>query len=300
MEYHRRPSLIGPLILITIGVLFLLANLGMLPLTFWEIAARFWPLVLILIGLEIILGRRSLIGSLIVVVLWLALIAGVVWLSFAGGGILPAAATTSEQLTQPLSGIQSASIDLNIGISRVNINALNPNATDLMQGTFHHAEGSQIVKTYNVAGSEGRLALSEQGTAWTFWSGASSRWDIALNPQVPLTLRVNGGAGNANLDLSALNVTALTIDAGVGSLNITTPKAGATVMSVNGGVGSTRITIPPGVAARIAVNGGLGGTHVDEARFPKFDNAYQSADYASAVNKLTIDVNGGVGKIDIQ
>lgn len=300
MEYHRRPSLMGPLILITIGVLFLLANLGMLPLTFWEIAYRFWPLILILVGLEIIFGRRSMIGALIVVVLWLALIGGVVWLSFAGGGILPTTAAVTEPIAQPLGDIKSASVDLNIGFATTNVTALGADATDLMKGSFAHGESVRIVKTYNTAGSEGRLELRGEGADFMVFDSRNSRWDIGLNPNVPIALSVNGGVGSVNLDLSALNVTALNVAAGVGTVVATTPKSGAATMRVNGGVGSATITIPDGVAARIRVSGGLGGVRVNESRFPKFGDTYQSADYATASNKIDIAIDGGVGSIDIR
>ena len=295
---QRRPSLAGPLILITIGVLFLLANLGMLPLTFWEIAARFWPLILILVGLEIIIGRRSMIGALIVVALWLALVGGVIYLSFAGGGILPTPAAVTDQLSQPLGDVKSASVDMEIGAARTTVTALAPDSTDLMKGTFSHADGTRIEKTYNVNGTEGQLTLKE-GANFMYFAGSIDRWDVALSPQIPLALRVNDGVGHGRFDLAALKVTLLSIDAGLGNIDVTTPKTGNTSVRINGGVGSVSITIPDGVAASIRVNGGLGGTRVNESRFPKFGDVYQSTDYAAAANKIDIQIDGGVGSISI-
>ena len=300
MEYRHR-GVVGPLILITIGVLFLLANMGMLPLSFWEIGFRFWPLILILIGLEILIGRRSALGALAIVVLWVALVGGVLWLAFAqGGGILPSAVGTSEQLSQPLQDIKSATVNLNIGFSNTTLNSLGSDSGDLMKGTFRHAEGTRVVKSYQVVGNDGRLGLKEEGTNFILGGSSVSRWELGLNPAVPIVLNVNGGIGTATLDLSALNVTSLSIDTGIGSLNVTTPKTGAVTMRLNGGVGSATVTIPQGVAARIRVDGGLGGIHVDQARFPKIGDTYQSADYASATNKMDIEVDGGVGSINIR
>jgi predicted membrane protein len=127
-----------------------------------------------------------------------------------------------------------------------------------------------------------------------------SRWDVGLSSQIPIALRVNGGVGNGNLDLSALNIPSLNIDTGVGSLKITTPKTGVTTMRVNGGVGSATIIIPPGVAARIHVNGGLGSTNVDQTRFPKAGDIYQSANYTTAESKIDIDIDGGVGSVNVR
>jgi len=58
MSAHRRPYL-GAIILITLGVLFLLGNLGIAD--FGTIISTYWPLILILIGIRIFFryGRSS-------------------------------------------------------------------------------------------------------------------------------------------------------------------------------------------------------------------------------------------------
>ena len=298
---HRRPSLIGPLILITIGILFLLANLGYLPMSFWEIAYRFWPLILILIGLEIIIGRHSIIGGLLILVLWFALIAGVLWLSVAQGGTFLSVAAITDPINQPLGDIESATIDLNIGVATANVTALGTDTADLMKGTFRHSSTLPAVKMYDVVGTEGRLALRESGVSPGIPFGPSdARWDIALNPNVPIALRINGGVGRADLDLTALTITALNVDAGVGTVYVAAPKSGSMTMRLNGGVGNLRVTIAEGVAARVRVNKGIGSMRVDEMRFPKSGNVYQSADFATAPNKIDIQVDGGVGNVEIR
>jgi hypothetical protein len=298
---HRRPSLIGPLILITIGVLFLLANLGYLPLSFWEIAYRYWPLILILIGLEIIIGRHSLIGGLVVLVLWFALIAGVLWLSAAQGGTFASTAALADPIHQPLDDIKSATIDLNIGVAAAKVTALGTDTADLIKGTFRHTDGVQAVKTYAVVGGDGRLTLRASGTApWLTFGAGEARWDLALNPTIPIALRINGGVGRADFDLSALTITTVNVDTGVGTVHINAPQSGSVMMQLNGGVGNLRVTIPSGVAARVRVDKGIGSMRVDETRFPKSGNGYQSAEFAGATNKMDIQVDGGVGQIEIR
>ena len=72
-QYRRAPSLIWPLVLITLGVLFLLQNLGYLPWAFWSVAWRFWPVILILVGIQLFFGRRAWVAAgLVVVVLVLS------------------------------------------------------------------------------------------------------------------------------------------------------------------------------------------------------------------------------------
>ncbi len=297
---HRRPSVIGPLILITLGVLFLLANFNLLPFSIWEVALRFWPLILILVGLEIIFGRRSGLGALIVIVLWVALVSGIVWLAFTQGELFAGrAAAITESLTEPLGDIQSATLELHRGVAAVTITALNADTNDLLRGTFGHNSQTRVRKDYSVAGNQARLVLSEETLGWMPFMFGESWWNLALTPNLPLSIKVESGVGRATLDLSALKITALDVEGGVGSVDVVAPKTGATIR-IKGGVGNARITIPEGVAAQIRADKGVGNIRVNETRFAKSGNTYASANYASAEAKIEIFVDGGVGGIEVR
>jgi len=51
---ERRPGYVGPLLLISIGLILLFSKLGMLPSEIWGSLWRFWPVILILVGIEIL------------------------------------------------------------------------------------------------------------------------------------------------------------------------------------------------------------------------------------------------------
>ena len=52
-----RTRSLGPVILIVLGCLFLLSNLGVLP-RLGPLFARWWPLILIVVGTLLLLRRR--------------------------------------------------------------------------------------------------------------------------------------------------------------------------------------------------------------------------------------------------
>jgi hypothetical protein len=60
------------------------------------------------------------------------------------------------------------------------------------------------------------------------------------------------------------------------------------------------VRVPSGVAARIRASGGLADIRVDRDRFPRAGGVYQSADYDTAANKVDIDVEAGVGSVNIR
>jgi hypothetical protein len=56
-ERRHRRGFVGPLILIALGLVFLLDNLGLLGRDVWHLLGQFWPLVLIAVGLEQLIGH---------------------------------------------------------------------------------------------------------------------------------------------------------------------------------------------------------------------------------------------------
>ena len=97
---HRRVSLVGPVILIGLGVVFLLNNMGVLAWSVWDVIFRLWPVLLIAVGLEIILSRLSPWGSLLALALTVIIIAGALWLL--GPDMRTAQAVAGEEVNHRL------------------------------------------------------------------------------------------------------------------------------------------------------------------------------------------------------
>ena len=69
---------------------------------------------------------------------------------------------------------------------------------------------------------------------------------------------------------------------------------------MNGGAASVHVEIPDGVAAQIRVRGGLSTFNIDQTRFPLVsDGLYRSADYATAQNRVDLDIETGLTSIEI-
>ena len=75
---HHHGNPVGAVILIGIGILFLLNNFGIVSWNVWEYIIRFWPVILILIGLQILLGK-SYASRIVIVILTIAIVALILW-----------------------------------------------------------------------------------------------------------------------------------------------------------------------------------------------------------------------------
>jgi hypothetical protein len=145
---------------------------------------------------------------------------------------------------------------------------------------------------------EVKLRTSQQPWAW--WPGESLDWDIRLNRDIPLNLKIDSGASASILDLSDLKVTDLDIDTGASSTELTLPaNAGNTHVDIDTGASSLKVNIPSGVAASIRIKSGIASVNVN-SRFPRLDGGlYQSTDYSTAANRVDMTIDAGVGSIEV-
>jgi hypothetical protein len=116
-----------------------------------------------------------------------------------------------------------------------------------------------------------------------------------------MALKLETGASESILDLSELLVTELNLQSGASSTELTLP-AGAvyTRAKISGGAASFKVRVPSGVAARIQYSGGIASLDVDELRFPRSGDGFQSPDFATAKNKVELNIEVGAASVEVR
>ena len=66
-KYKNRRSFFGPILLITIGLIFLGNNLGLIPGEGWELIWRLWPVLLIIGGLNDLVRREGVAWPMLLI-----------------------------------------------------------------------------------------------------------------------------------------------------------------------------------------------------------------------------------------
>jgi hypothetical protein len=100
--HYRGGSVVGPVLLIGLGVVLLLQQTGYLTWSLWDIVSRLWPVLIIAVGADILIGHRSFVGGLIALVVVLALLAGGLLLLGRGPETTPSAALEGERWSAPM------------------------------------------------------------------------------------------------------------------------------------------------------------------------------------------------------
>ena len=261
-----RGGLFWGIVLIILAVFLLASQQGWLQ---GNIFGYFWPVIIVLCGIWLLVGAFS---------------------KGRPGG-------EGKNVSIPLQNARSARIKLDHAAGRLNVHG-GVASTDLLSGVF----GMEVDTTSRLDGDQLQVKLRNSPQFWAWVPGESMNWDIQLNKDIPLNLKVDSGASATTLDLTDLKVVDLDVDTGASSTEISLPaNAGKTHVDIDSGAASVNIHIPTGVAARIRVKTGMAAVNVDPTRFPRQDGGlYQSADYATATNSADITIDTGVGSVDIR
>jgi len=283
--------------LLFLGVVFLLQTLNVLPWGLWETLWRFWPVLIIIIGLGILLRHYNVwLVSLVVVAILGACLGIAIWQysSSPPPGI--------ESYSKPLGDMERAQIVVDFTAGSITIGSLPPGSPNFVEADSEARDsgGSMNVDFYQ-QDSEGRLYLSTQRVNPPFWGGDAIRWEISFTRNIPLTLNIKSAASTIELSLSELRVTELQLDIDAGNCKVTMPSStGTTHAYIKSDVANIEINVPDGVAAKIWLDADLSVSDVDESRFPKQGDYYISDNFETAQNWIYLEIESDVGRVQVK
>ncbi len=298
---RQSPNLVWPLVLIGLGILLLLQNFGLLAPEVWGALVPLWPVLLVVLGLDMLIGRRSWWGAPLVTVCGGLLIAAALTWAALRASTLPEGGTRA--LIQTPLGAQSARVRLNVTVGELEVSALG-DSLSLLEGQVVLGAGDAVWQNYTLHDGEGQLELAQQRNALLApflarRAADAARWNIQLTPRLPLALNIHTGAGRANLDLSALNLSTLDLKTGLGETQVAFPAAGARLATLQSGLGEVTLTLPADLPARLTVTSGLANVHIP-ARFARQGKVYTTAGFVAAGRYLDLELNASLGAVTVK
>jgi len=242
-----------------------------------------------------------------------------------------------ETFTEPLDGIQRASIevDFSLGVAHLSGGAGDGLLVDAdlsyvgdMQFEIETDEGSKSIKLSQRNPSD-VIAPIQQGFR-AMANNEKLNWTVKLAESIPLDLKIHAGLGEAHVDLTGLTLDTLDVRGGVGELALTLPAQDEQlVMRLHGGVGELTVTVPENSSSSLTIEGGVGQTNIrvpenapvsvrvkmglghvqvadsfeKEQKREDFiggDAIWQTAGYDLAERRVDIVYNGGVGELRVE
>ena len=299
-----RREYVGAALLTALGCILIAINLGFLAMNVWEVVVRLWPLFLIAAGISLIFDRRWLrgFGSVIGVGLVLAILSGSVALvnsgiqTRVGQGGLP---TDGQAVNQPLNGATSANLHIEPVTGILNISALSESSA-LVSGSVSPAGDDNLIQSGQMDGRTANYTLRSDGATIGYGPTGNQwkQWDLRLAPDLPMALAVKMAVGEANLDISGMQVADLIIDMAVGATSLILPRDMSIIVKVSHAVGALTIVVPPGTAIRIIHHGAL-STVTMPSGYTHNGSDYNSPNYDSTTRRIDLYVSQAIGTLSL-
>jgi hypothetical protein len=307
----RRVSLVFPILLIAIGGLFLYENSHPY-FSPWAVLSRYWPLILIFVGLGKIWDnvRRSKdpnapsdfpTGSTIGILIFVLILGAVVWKgrTFARHRDFSSSNSRISHTSQTidLQGAQTVSATINMGAGSLTIGK--SDTPHLLDASFEFFDDFRTPRVdYHVDGKRGDLEISENhGDFHVIAPNDNTRWNLRFGDSAPLSLDINQGAGEGDLHLGGLPVTNLKMNLGAGraEVDLTGDRKKDLNAEINGGVGEAVIHLPKNVGVVATASGVIGA--VDATGLKHADGEYTNESYGKSPATIHLRVAGAIGRI---
>jgi HSP20 family molecular chaperone IbpA len=216
------------------------------------------------------------------------------------GGAYALSETTSGDLAEryvaTLAGAERADINIDFGAGSLVIESLPEGSPDLIDASYFGRRGKTNIRR---SGDTAIVDIDMDGQNF-FRTIHNARWELALSTVPQITLDLDGGAAEMEVDLRGLRVTDLDVSVGAADVRIVLPETGILKADVRGGAADINITVPDGVAARITNNSSLSSVNIDTSRFPKFGKVYESLNFDEADNRVILHINVGAADVTVR
>jgi predicted membrane protein len=326
-QRHTGQGIVWAVFLIFLGVLLMLNTSGVVPWGIWTSVWRFWPLLLILGGIQILFGEY-LWGRIVVGLIALLLFAGIIFLILLAQNIgwakriVPFGSDTflnlvTTQVGGPIHDTLTVANSeypraekqhLSVKTNEADFHIIGQSSGEnyLVVTTNHYKNFGQAKLTSSLRDGVIFMNLEEQkNTALQILGTQHPLYEIVMGDQTyPTTLDLTLGAARGDVDARALTLDALTANVGAGELNVTLGKRYGKnpTLDIDLGTGSSHIRIPSDVGYKVTYNIGVGSVTVNgttTSGLGKSNSSYESSNYTTAENSVIIRAKVGVGSLTI-
>lgn len=292
---------------VTIGGLILLGNLTDLNFT-WNSAWKFWPMVLILIGVSILVKNeigKGIVAGLAALVLALTLYASVsattnlidndFEINF---GDEVAVFDTTYFSQEYSDSIKTATLNFSGGAGGFKM--LTPTDKLLDFRTEGVRENFKLERNDLDSHSEINFDMKSNHSIKLGKNNYKNNVELSLNSNPEWDLNFDVGAASLDLDLTQYKVNKIDINMGAAALNVKFGDlADVTRFKIDAGASDIDILIPDSVGCEIKSDAALSSKNYQG--FTKISkNLYRSEDFDKYSKKIFIDIDCGVSSIDVK
>lgn len=300
---------------IFIGVIWMLVKLGYINFSIIGALVDLWPLIFVVIGVNILFRRVAYIGLLT----WMGFLTAIVAYGFyfqpqdvffndngIQNELFGNQTTNSNTVTSintlsdsiPFEGneqIKEGNMSLNFGTGNVTMGVSKNNLVD-------YVIPENIMNTkFDLDGNTADLDFSEKNNLNLSRIVRNQlNYDIFLSDKIQWHMNINMGAADCKLNLSEVPVRELEINGGAGDFDLTlsdlTDKCD---IKLNMAAGDANLIVPKNVGLKISTNGLVSDNNFEAEGLSKVDGEYVTPGVETAQKVIEIEINSAASGINL-
>ncbi len=288
-----------PFLLVGLGVIFLLNNFGILPWSIWMNLWKFWPLLLVLIGIEVFWGKSVSWKLLLVAAAAIFLLPIFFSVNLFSNNPL---ATQKINISQDLGSLAKAKIVVELPATNLEIKDLGSSSTKLVEGSISYSSlaGKPTISMDSAFG-QGIFKIKQDfiSNSIPFLSSLRNDLKLLLNSQIPLEVLLKTAAAQENIDLRQLRVDHLEIQSQASNIDIELSAVYSAKVVIKTTASNIAIKIPKGVEGQVKINSSVKSVSVP-SEYKKEGDLYKTAGFDQAALKAEISIDALAGSVKIQ
>ena len=291
----RSEKVVGGVFLIAIGFMFLLSNLGIISWSILGNLFQLWPLILVVIGVNIIFKNTAVVKG----ITWLMFFVVFIGYGFINGGV-----SLNNVKYQPNSisvsktfAASTGKVNIDFGGANLDISSTNSNLMEAYTDTKYikpHVryinDNKHVVIDFKSTKNNVAFKIGNNSFDYSLKLDQAIVWDIDANL----------GAVSGRFDLTDLKIDRLDLDLGASNLEILLgDKNSMTEIKVDAGASNLDLVIPESLGLMIKVDGLISKTSLTKLGWMQQGGYYVSPNYDDAESRAKVNIDLGVGKLDI-
>ncbi|MDB5118972.1 MAG: hypothetical protein JWN56_190 [Sphingobacteriales bacterium] len=317
----KTEKIIWGLIFVFVGGIILLENFGVINF-YWGSVWRFWPIIFVLIGANMLFSRYDTNTSSLMV--GTLTVAALIFVGYQGsrpraehrswfdhrynynhdeddndnGDTVDSHWSTTNNFTEAYTkNTQRAELNIKGGATNY---LIADTSSELFTASVRQNMGSYTLeKTSRDSVEVVTFRMREKKGNWKMNDFDGNEAVISINKNPLWDINVEMGAGKTDFDLTPFKIKNLQLKGGAASFSA---KLGVPVtttsVSVETGLAAVEINVPSSVPCRITVDSGLSSK--DFKGFEKqADGSFTSGKYDTATKKIDIKLKGGISQFEV-
>jgi hypothetical protein len=294
-------------VIMTIGILFLLGNLGLISWSVLGGLSQIWPLIIIAVGLNLFFNNHVIIKIITFTGLVVALVAA--------GMTYPQSDRWDFRFDfdfgdrfvqlQPIErvyamepAVTSAELNLKLAAGALNIDGQDIN---LLESRSPGNGGRETVDTRD-GGTRKSFSVDNSAFVLGRPAGRDDNWTYRyrLNSRIPWDVRIDAGATEANLDFSNVILKNLELNSAAGDVEIRIGDVDRTAtLAVDIKASDFEVVLPKNTGFRAVIRGAVHDISIEGNDYIMDGDVYTSTNYSTAAKKVDLNLDVAVGDIKI-